>query len=56
VLQGSLASPSHASPPFAGAGLVHVRVFVPPPHATLHSENALQPPLTGGGHACVLQV
>jgi hypothetical protein len=51
-----VAAPAHGRPPFAGAGAVQVRVFVPPPHATVHSENSVQPPSTGAGQAWVLQV
>ena len=48
----SLVAPSHSLPPWAGAGLVQVRVLslIPPPHSLLqfpnklHSEN---PPSTG---------
>lgn len=43
--------PEHAFPPFSGAGFVHVlvRLYVPRPHRTLHSDHGpheLQPPLT----------
>jgi hypothetical protein len=54
VLQVWLVDPSHAAPPLAGAGLVHVRVCVPPPQATLHADQSLQPPFTA--QAAVLQV
>jgi hypothetical protein len=47
--------PAHCWPPFAGAGLVHVRVpvRVPVPHDPWHDEklHADHPPLTGTGHA-----
>ena len=36
--------PEHGLPPFAGGGLVHVRVWVliPPPHDLEHDENGPQ--------------
>jgi len=44
--------PEHGLPPFAGGGLVHVRVWVliPPPHDLEHDENGPQAeylPFTG---------
>jgi len=51
VLQVCIVAPVHAAPPLAGAGLVHVRVCVPPlpsaVHATLHVDQSLKPPSTG---------
>ena len=38
--------PVHAAPPHADAGLVHVLVFVPPPHDTEQSPQLLHPPST----------
>ena len=38
--------PEHAAPLHAGAGLVHVLVFVPPPHVTEQSPQLLHPPST----------
>jgi hypothetical protein len=53
VLQVCIIAPLHAAPPFAGDGLVQVRVCVPPvPSAvqlTLHAVQSLQPPSTGLG-------
>lgn len=48
----SLLSPTQSMPPFAGGGLVQVRVrsLIPPPQVTLHSLQApksLQPPFIG---------
>ena len=36
--------PEHGLPPFAGGGLVHVRVWllIPPPHDFEHDENGPQ--------------
>lgn len=34
VLQACEEVPVHGKPPLLGAGLVHVRVCVPPPHVT----------------------
>ena len=47
----SLSSPGHCAPPWAGGGLVQVRLLdcSPPPHGLLHSPqspNPLQPPST----------
>lgn len=36
ALHDCWASPPHVAPPLAGAGFVQVRVWVPPPHVTLH--------------------
>src|SRR2546425_1197287 len=55
-------APAQSAPPFAGAGLVHVRVCVPPlpsaVHITLHADQALKPPLIAHStltlHACEL--
>ena len=47
VLQLAELPPEHWLPPWAGAGFVHVRVFVPPPHPTEHEVQPVQPPLHG---------
>jgi len=39
--------PEHEAPPFAGAGEVHVRVCVPPPHEHEHVDHEDQLPLVG---------
>ena len=44
-MEGSAAG--QTAPPFIGLGLVHVRDCVPPPHATVQTDQALQPPATG---------
>lgn len=41
--------PEQDVPPFAGAGLVQVRVWVPPLQAAEQLLQPLQPPLTGTG-------
>ena len=46
VLHGSEPPPVHAAPLHAGAGLVHVLVFVPPPHDTEQPVQLLHPPST----------
>jgi hypothetical protein len=53
VLQAWLVGPVHGRPPLEGAGLVHVRVWVPPPHGTLQAPQSVKPPFTGP-HTCVL--
>jgi hypothetical protein len=54
VLQGSVMGPTQFAPPLAGAGAVHERDRVPPPHGKLHAPNSVQPPSTGP-QTCVLQ-
>lgn len=56
LLQDCEVVPEHAAPPLAGAGAVQVRVWIPPPHATEHAPQPLQPPLTTAAQAVVLQV
>jgi len=53
VLQACDDSPEQAAPPLLGAGLVHERARVPPPHVTEHSDHADQDPLIA--QAAVLQ-
>lgn len=50
-LQFWLVGPEQVAPPFAGAGLVQVRVWVPPPQFAEHVVQSLQPPSTGPAHA-----
>jgi len=50
------AAPSHGLPPHAGAGFVHVRECVPPPHVAVHVLYADHPPWATGQcawQACV---
>lgn len=47
VLHKREASPEQTEPPPDGAGLVQVRVCVPPPHVAEHDPKALHPPSIG---------
>lgn len=47
VLQDWLEGPVQAAPPYCGAGLVQVRVWVPPPQVREHELHPLQPPSMG---------
>ena len=47
VLQDWELAPVQAAPPYCGAGLVQVRVCVPPPQAREQAPQPLQPPLIG---------
>jgi len=49
VLQACCEAPAHAAPPLDGAGYVQVRVCVPAPHETVHSDHDDQPPGIAGG-------
>ena len=53
VLHACEATPEQPTPPCAGAGSVHVRVCVPPPHVFEQSPKPLHPP--SSGHLCSLQ-
>jgi hypothetical protein len=44
-------SSGQSAPPFAGAGLLQVRVWVPPPQLLLQLDQSLQPPSRGQGSA-----
>jgi hypothetical protein len=46
VLHACVEVPLQFRPPLAGAGLVHVRVTIPPPHETEQLPNSVQPPST----------
>lgn len=59
TLHAWVLSPAQSLPPFAGAGLLQVRVCVPPPQSLSQTLHADQPPLTGVAqliwlHACWL--
>lgn len=54
VLHACELSPEQSLPPFAGAGAVQVRVWVPPPHCVLQSPQLDHPPLTGVEQLAVL--
>jgi len=47
VLQLWLDEPTQAAPPYCGAGLVQVRVCMPPPQETEQAPQPLHPPFTG---------
>lgn len=47
MLQDWELAPVQAAPPYCGAGLVHVRVCVPPPQETEQAPQPLHPPLIG---------
>ena len=48
-LHDEVSPPAHALPPQLGAGFVHERVHVPPPHAAGHGDpHALHAPCTVG--------
>ncbi|MFO0109707.1 MAG: hypothetical protein ACK52W_04130, partial [Alphaproteobacteria bacterium] len=47
VLQLCELAPEQSAPPFAGAGLVQLRVCIPPPHDAEQALQSLHPPLTG---------
>ena len=48
-LHDEVSPPAHALPPQLGAGLLHERVHVPPPHAAGHGDpHALHAPCTVG--------
>ena len=51
VLHACCASPVHAAPLPDGAGLLQLRLCVPPPHDAEHSDQLDQPPLTVSSHA-----
>ena len=51
VLHASEEEPLHVAPPPDGAGLVHARVRVPPPHEAEQAPYAVQPPSTVSTHA-----
>lgn len=46
-LQARVASPVQSAPPWAGAGWLQERLWVPSPHVTLQAPHAPQPPSTG---------
>jgi hypothetical protein len=48
VLHACEDSPLQLAPPFAGAGFVQVRVWMPPPHVAEHAPKAVQPPSARG--------
>jgi len=55
VLQACCEAPAQAAPPLDGEGFVQVRVCVPAPHETVHSDHEDQPPaITGGSGAAQL--
>lgn len=53
MLQLCDVAPEQSEPPLLGAGLVQERLWVPPPHVSLHADHAVQPPLTAGQAAAL---
>lgn len=47
VLQDWELAPEQVAPPYCGAGLVQVRVWVPPPQETEQAPQSVHPPLMG---------
>ena len=53
MLQDWEESPEQFAPPLAGAGLLQLLLWVPPPQLAEQADQSDQPPFTGGGGVTV---